>query len=82
LRTREPNAKFCQECAAPLARRCTNYGFELTPTTKFCPECAHPARAGAAASGAPQLRTPEAYTPKHFAERILKVAPELAALPS
>jgi class 3 adenylate cyclase/tetratricopeptide (TPR) repeat protein len=39
----------------------------MSATAKFCPECAHP-------TGAPpprQFGSPEAYTPKHLAERIL-----------
>ena len=63
-------AKFCEECAAPLARACTNCGAQLSATAKFCSECAHPA--GPAAPSTPQrFRAPEAYTPKHLAEKIL-----------
>jgi predicted amidophosphoribosyltransferase len=40
-------AKFCEECATPLARTCANCGTQLLPTAKFCPECAHPVAAGA-----------------------------------
>jgi class 3 adenylate cyclase/predicted ATPase len=71
--TNEPGAKFCEECAAPLARACTKCGRQLSPTAKFCPECAHPAGVAPAAVPAPTTRfaTPEAYTPKHLAERIL-----------
>jgi Double zinc ribbon len=65
-----PGAKFCEECAAPLARACTNCGAQLSATAKFCSECAHPA--GPAASPAPQrFGAPETYTPKHLAERII-----------
>src|SRR5262249_39331856 len=35
-------AKFCEECATPLARACANCGSQLSPTAKFCPECAQP----------------------------------------
>ena len=38
----EPGAKFCEECAAPLAWACAKCGRPLSPTAKFCPECAHP----------------------------------------
>jgi len=34
-----PGAKFCEECATPLARRCASCGSELRPTAKFCDEC-------------------------------------------
>jgi class 3 adenylate cyclase len=65
-----PGAKFCEECAAPLARACTNCGAQLSATAKFCSECAHPA--GPATSPTPQrFRAPEGYTPKHLAEKIL-----------
>jgi class 3 adenylate cyclase/tetratricopeptide (TPR) repeat protein len=64
-----PAAKFCQECATPLARSCTNCGSQLPPSAKFCPECAHPAGAVAASQG--RFHAPESYTPKHLAERIL-----------
>jgi class 3 adenylate cyclase/tetratricopeptide (TPR) repeat protein len=63
-------AKFCEECAAPLARACVNCGAQLSATAKFCSECAHPA--GPAAPPAPQrFGAPETYTPKHLAERII-----------
>lgn len=37
----QSNAKFCQECGAPLkqATHCTECGAKLTPGAKFCPEC-------------------------------------------
>ena len=64
-----PQAKFCEECAAPLARTCPQCGTQLSATAKFCSECSHPVDG----SLAPQQRftSPQAYTPKHLAERIL-----------
>jgi class 3 adenylate cyclase/tetratricopeptide (TPR) repeat protein len=62
-------AKFCEECATPLARTCSNCGSQLSATAKFCPECAHPV-AGATPAEA-RFASPEAYTPKHLAEKIL-----------
>jgi class 3 adenylate cyclase len=61
-------AKFCEECASPLARTCSNCGSQLSATAKFCSECAHPV-----AGTAPEARftSPESYTPKHLAEKIL-----------
>ena len=67
--TNTPQAKFCEECAAPLARACPTCGTQLSATAKFCPECAQPVVAGQVpetASAAPQT-----YTPKHLAEKIL-----------
>ena len=63
-----PQAKFCLECGAPLALRCAACGTELPAGAKFCFECATPV----SASGAPsRFGAPEAYTPKHLAERII-----------
>jgi predicted amidophosphoribosyltransferase len=56
-------AKFCEECATPLGRTCSNCGSQLSATAKFCPECAHPS--------AGRFASPETYTPKHLAEKIL-----------
>jgi class 3 adenylate cyclase/tetratricopeptide (TPR) repeat protein len=63
-----PQAKFCVECATPLAARCASCGHQLPPSAKFCPECAHPVK-NAAAVTAPG--SPAAYTPRHLAEKIL-----------
>jgi class 3 adenylate cyclase/tetratricopeptide (TPR) repeat protein len=60
-------ARFCEECATPLAWTCANCGTALSATAKFCHACAHPV---AAVAGAPS-RSPDSYTPKHLAEKIL-----------
>ncbi len=64
-----PRAKFCEECAAPLTRTCASCNNPVAPTAKFCPECGHPVSVAAAPQ--PRFASPEAYTPKHLAERIL-----------
>ena len=68
-----PGAKFCEECATPLASRCPNCASEVSPGAKFCTECAHPV--GLASTGLVAGRdlaaTPQSYTPAHLAERIL-----------
>ncbi len=44
-----PQAKFCLECAAPLAGAvCGKCGSLLPAAAKFCPECAHPVGHGPA----------------------------------
>jgi class 3 adenylate cyclase len=60
-------ARFCEECATPLARACSNCGTALSANAKFCHACAHPV----AASGGAPSRSPDSYTPKHLAEKIL-----------
>ena len=67
----EAGAKFCEVCAASLARACSNCGRQLSASAKFCPECAHPASLPAPAPTAQRFITPESYTPKHLAEKIL-----------
>jgi len=64
-------AKFCEECATPLARVCPNCGSEVSTTAKFCPECAHPVGIAPKALAAAPFTSPESYTPKHLAEKIL-----------
>ena len=63
-----PQAKFCLECATPFALRCANCGTTLPAGAKFCFECATPV---GAPGSPPQFASPEAYTPKHLAEKIL-----------
>jgi hypothetical protein len=67
----ETGAKFCEDCATPLARPCAQCGRSLSATAKFCPECAHPTGLSAAPSPARRFDFPESYTPKRLAEKIL-----------
>jgi class 3 adenylate cyclase len=53
-----PGAKFCTECASPLARACPNCGTANTPGAKFCGECATPLGGGAAPSLSPTAAGP------------------------
>jgi class 3 adenylate cyclase/tetratricopeptide (TPR) repeat protein len=66
-------AKFCEECGAHLSVVCINCGAQLSPTARFCSECGHPIgqAAGAGPDSAPRFAAPEAYTPRHLAEKIL-----------
>ena len=68
----EVGAKFCEECSAPLARACAKCGRPLSPTAKFCPGCAHPvALSPEGLATTARLSSPESYTPKHLAEKII-----------
>src|SRR4029453_11761124 len=62
-----PGAKFCGECAAPLAATCPSCGASNPPGNKFCGQCATPLRAPSPAPAA----APDSYTPRHLAARIL-----------
>ena len=61
-------AKFCEECAAPLARTCPNCGSQVSATAEFCSECAHLLVPPASD---PRFASPKSYTPRHLADRIL-----------
>src|SRR5213593_1028469 len=65
-----PQAKFCLECGARVALTCTKCRSELPAGAKFCFECGEPVASQATA----ELRftSPETYTPKHLAEKILR----------
>src|SRR5258705_12862187 len=58
-----PHAKFCLECGGRLALTCSRCRAELPGSAKFCLACGAPV--------GPQPRSPQSYTPKHLAERIL-----------
>ena len=64
-----PQAKFCLACGAPFAHRCGHCGTELPQSARFCLECGHPV--GSAAAAQVRLTSPDSYTPKHLAEKIL-----------
>src|SRR3989442_11011627 len=67
-----PAAKFCVECAAPLAAAvtCARCGTRLPPGAKFCRGCARP-RGAAAPAAETRFASPVEYTPTHIAEKIL-----------
>jgi hypothetical protein len=60
--------KFCGECAARLETACPSCGVAIPPANKFCGQC------GASlveAIASTKFASPETYTPKHLAEKIL-----------
>ena len=59
--------KFCGQCAAPLASSCPSCGAANPPGHKFCGQCA------TSLTSVAELRfaSPESYTPKYLAEKIL-----------
>ncbi len=60
--------KFCGECGARLASVCSACGASNAPAQKFCGECGAALTPGAPAA---KFASPESYTPKHLAEKIL-----------
>jgi hypothetical protein len=60
--------KFCGECGSRLASVCPSCGASNPPPQKFCGECG--ARLGLT-DRAVKYGTPQSYTPRHLAEKIL-----------
>src|SRR5438552_762762 len=72
-----PGQKFCGECGGRLEAVCPSCQASNPPGQKFCGECGAPLAAKPAsvdiapAHSADRFASPEAYTPKHLAEKIL-----------
>src|SRR5262245_50448556 len=71
-----PQAKFCLECGTRLVLTCAQCGTELPADAKFCLECGQPV--GTRPVMPSRFATPETYTPKHLAEKILTARSDLA----
>lgn len=64
-------ARFCEECAAPLGRTCPSCGHTYSARAKYCSQCGQPVGAPETRLQAPRFTSPEQYTPKHLAAKIL-----------
>jgi ribosomal protein L40E len=61
-----PGARYCEDCGARLEMACLSCGAPVTMGKKFCRSC------GTALTAEPsRLVSPDSYTPKHLAEKIL-----------
>ncbi len=61
-------ASFCGECGARLAEACAICGTANPPTNKFCRQCGVALVPGALTRG---FASPESFTPRHLAQKIL-----------
>jgi class 3 adenylate cyclase/tetratricopeptide (TPR) repeat protein len=61
-------AKFCEQCGAPLARACAICGAQVSSTAKYCPQCG---TALSPIADDPRFVSPKSYTPQHLVEKIL-----------
>ena len=71
-----PGQKFCGECGGRLEAVCPSCQASNPPGQKFCGECGaalagKPAPVGVAPARPDRFASPESYTPKHLAEKIL-----------
>ncbi len=64
-----PQAKFCLECGARFAVACVQCGTQLPVGAKFCLECGKPTDSHGTEPA--RFASPQSYTPKHLAEKIL-----------
>ena len=65
-------ARFCRECGVTFGAVCSSCGAKVEAGSKFCDGCGAPlAAAPVPAPGPSRFASPESYTPKHLAERIL-----------
>ena len=63
----DAGARFCEDCGARLEVACPSCGISVTPGKKFCRSCG----ATLTTESPDRFSSPESYTPKHLAERIL-----------
>ncbi len=68
-----PGARFCRQCGGRLDTACPQCGAALEPGSKFCDTCGArlDASAETPAPAPPRFPSPESYTPRHLAEKIL-----------
>jgi len=62
-------SSFCLECGSRLGLTCASCGTDLPAGSKFCNKCG--TAVGSPTAGQTRFASPESYTPKHLAERIL-----------
>ena len=67
------DAAFCEECGAGFEATCPSCGEPNRLSAKFCHKCGQPiSQRGTAGSLSPaEIASPDNYTPKHLAEKIL-----------
>ena len=63
------SSRFCTQCGARLQRQCPGCSAELGDGARFCGQCGRPVDASPPAQN--RFTSPEAYTPRHLAEKIL-----------
>jgi len=64
-----PQSSFCLECGTRLTLTCSSCGADLPSGSRFCNKCGAPVQPPSALR--PRFASPDAYTPKHLAEKIL-----------
>src|SRR5262245_44899824 len=65
-----PGAHFCRECGARLEPVCSGCGAKIDPGSKFCDACGT-SLAPAVGDSPERFPSPQSYTPRHLAAKIL-----------
>ena len=61
--------RFCEQCGAKVEQACPSCGSAVPPDRKFCGACGQALTS--APYPAPKFASPQSYTPRHLAEKIL-----------
>ena len=64
-----PDSKFCLGCGSNLGLVCSSCGTGLPAGSRFCNKCGTPVKGEPTTQA--RLTSPDTYTPKHLAEKIL-----------
>src|SRR5499425_2469365 len=62
-------SNFCLGCGARFGSSCSSCGHDLPPGSRFCNKCGTPV--ALESPGQSRFASPESYTPRHLAEKIL-----------
>ncbi len=63
------SSRFCAQCGARLSLSCGSCGADLVEGVRFCGQCG--LAVSASRADPTRFASPEAYTPRHLAEKIL-----------
>jgi hypothetical protein len=66
-----PGARFCNGCGARLEMACPACNHVNPSESRFCNGCGHKLGRQAATDAVTRFVSPQSYTPKHLAEKIL-----------
>src|SRR6266705_80522 len=64
-------AAFCDECGVRLESACRACGERNRPAAKFCRRCGQSRAEGRSGVASSSFTSPDSYTPRHLAEKIL-----------
>ncbi|MDO8474855.1 MAG: adenylate/guanylate cyclase domain-containing protein [Candidatus Rokubacteria bacterium] len=64
-------ARYCNACGVRLDLTCPSCGHGNAPSSLFCNQCGHALNGSGSAASAQRFVSPESYSPKHLAEKIL-----------